>query len=41
MFDKDTMDGIPISVQVVARRLHEEKALGAAKVIDGILKAAG
>jgi Asp-tRNA(Asn)/Glu-tRNA(Gln) amidotransferase A subunit family amidase len=38
MFDLDTMDGMPIGVQVVARRLQEEKALGAAKAIDEILK---
>ncbi|KAF1969877.1 amidase signature enzyme [Bimuria novae-zelandiae CBS 107.79] len=38
LFDVDAMDGMPIGVQVVARRLQEEKALGAAKVIDDILK---
>ncbi|KAH7357367.1 acetamidase [Pyrenochaeta sp. MPI-SDFR-AT-0127] len=38
LFDLDTMDGMPIGVQVVARRLQEEKVLGAAKVIDDILK---
>jgi Asp-tRNA(Asn)/Glu-tRNA(Gln) amidotransferase A subunit family amidase len=32
------MDGMPIGVQVVARRLQEEKALGAASAIDDILK---
>jgi len=40
LFDVDTMDGMPIGVQVVARRLMEEKVLGAAKVIDGVLKGA-
>ena len=35
----DRMDGMPIGVQVVARRLEEEKALGAAKAIDAVLKA--
>lgn len=39
LFDVDTMNGMPIGVQVVARRLQEEKALGAAKIIDDILKA--
>lgn len=39
VFDIDTMDGMPMGVQVVARRLQEEKALGAARVIDDILKA--
>lgn len=38
LFDVDTMDGMPIGVQVVARRLQEEKALGAAKAIVDILK---
>jgi amidase len=38
LFDVDTMDGMPIGVQIVARRLHEERALGAAKAIDRILK---
>jgi amidase len=37
-FDLDTMDGMPIGIQIVTRRLQEEKALGAAIVIDGILK---
>ncbi|CAN9348671.1 unnamed protein product [Alternaria alternata] len=37
-FDLDGMDGMPIGVQVVARRLQEEKALGAAAAIDDILK---
>jgi amidase len=38
LFDVDTMDGMPIGVQVVACRLQEEKVLGAAKAIDDILK---
>ena len=37
-FDVDSMDGMPIGVQVVARRLQEEKVLGAAKAIDDILR---
>ncbi|KAL6703058.1 hypothetical protein ACN47E_010265 [Coniothyrium glycines] len=37
-FDLDAMDGMPIGVQVVARRLQEEKALGAAKTIDELLR---
>ena len=37
-FNVDTMDGMPVGVQVVARRLLEEKALGAAKAVDEILK---
>jgi amidase len=38
LFDADTMNGMPIGIQVVARRLQEEKVLGAAKAIDDILK---
>lgn len=38
LFDVDAMDGMPIGVQVVARRLNEERVLGAAKAIDCILK---
>jgi amidase len=38
LFDIDTMNDMPIGVQVVARRLQEEKALGAAKAIDDILR---
>jgi amidase len=38
LFDVDTMDGMPIGVQVVGRRLMEEKVLGAAKAIDEVLK---
>lgn len=37
-FDVDSMDGMPIGVQVVARRLEEEKALGAAQIIDNVLR---
>jgi Asp-tRNA(Asn)/Glu-tRNA(Gln) amidotransferase A subunit family amidase len=38
-FDLERMNGMPIGVQVVARRLEEEKVLGAAKVVDALLKA--
>ncbi len=37
LFDLESMDGMPIGVQIVARRLHEEKVLGAAKAIDQII----
>ncbi|KAF2009890.1 amidase signature enzyme [Aaosphaeria arxii CBS 175.79] len=37
LYDLDSMDGMPIGVQVVARRLEEEKVLGAAKLIDALL----
>jgi amidase len=38
LFHLDTMDGMSIGVQVVAPRLHEETVLGAATVIDKILR---
>jgi amidase len=37
-FDVDSMDGMPIGVQIVARRLEEEKVLGAAQIIDNLLR---
>ena len=37
-FDLDSMDGMPIGLQVVARRLEEEKVLAAAQVIDSLLQ---
>ncbi|CAI6331438.1 unnamed protein product [Periconia digitata] len=37
-FDLERMNGMPIGVQVVARRLEEEKALGAAGVVEKLLK---
>ncbi|KAF1952794.1 amidase [Byssothecium circinans] len=37
-FDMEGMHGMPVGVQVIAGRLEEEKALGAAKVVDGVLK---
>lgn len=36
-FDLDAMDGMPIGIQIVSRRLQEEKALGAAKAVDNIV----
>jgi amidase len=39
LFDLESMHGMSIGVQVVARRLQEEKVLGAAKAIDDVLKA--
>lgn len=37
-FDLETMHDMPIGVQIITRRLQEEKALGAAKAIDETLK---
>lgn len=36
-FDLEAMDGMPIGIQVVARRLQEEKVLGAAYAIDKLV----
>ncbi|KAF2751059.1 amidase [Sporormia fimetaria CBS 119925] len=41
LFDLETMHGMPIGVQLVARRLEEEKVLGAAKIVDELLRSAG
>lgn len=38
LFDVNAMDGMPIGVQVVARRLNEERVLGAARAIDSVLR---
>lgn len=38
LYDLDVMDGHPLSVQILGRRLEEEKVLGAAKVIEETLK---
>ncbi|KAF2650078.1 amidase signature enzyme [Lophiostoma macrostomum CBS 122681] len=38
LFDLERMEGMPIGVQIVARRLEEEKVLGAAKMVHGILR---
>jgi amidase len=32
------MDGHPVGLQIVARRFEEEKVLGAAKVVEAVLK---
>lgn len=39
LFDLDQMDGMSIGIQIVARRLEEEKVLGAANVVDAVIKA--
>lgn len=38
MFDLSRMNGMPIGVQIVTRRLQEETVLGAAKAIDDIIR---
>lgn len=39
LYDVEKMHGMPVGVQVVARRLEEEKVLGAAKLVDELIKA--
>jgi len=38
LYDIDVMHGHPLSVQIVGKRLEEEKVLGAAKVIEQLLR---
>jgi len=38
LYDPESMDALPLSVQIVGRRLEEEKVLGAAAVIDSIIR---
>ncbi|PWY83040.1 amino acid/polyamine transporter [Aspergillus heteromorphus CBS 117.55] len=38
LYDADTMDGHPVSVQVIGKKLEEEKVLGAATVIEKMWK---
>ena len=41
MYNADTMHGLPIGVQVVGRRLEEEKVLEGMKLIEGLLRQSG
>ena len=38
MYDADRMHGLPVGVQVVGRRLEEEKVLEGMKLIEGLLR---
>jgi Asp-tRNA(Asn)/Glu-tRNA(Gln) amidotransferase A subunit family amidase len=38
LYDPEEMHGLPLSVQIVAGRLEEEKVLGAAKVVERVLR---
>jgi hypothetical protein len=40
-YDADDMHGLPVGVQIVGRRLEEEKVLEGMKLIEGILKSNG
>jgi amidase len=39
LYDPDVMHGLPIGIQIVGQQLQEEKVLGAAKVVEAVLKA--
>lgn len=41
VYDAQGMNGLPVGVQVVGRRLEEERVLGGMKVIRAALAAAG
>ena len=41
MYDANTMHGLPVGVQVIGRRLEEEKVLEGMKLIDKLLREKG
>ena len=41
MYDAQKMDGLPIGVQIVGRRLEEEKVLAGMKLVERVLKERG
>ena len=41
MYDAQQMHGLPVGVQVVGKRLEEEKVLEGMKIIEGLLKKEG
>ena len=41
VYDAESMHGLPLGVQVVGRRLEEEKVLESMKVIEAALKSQG
>ncbi len=40
-YDADEMHGLPVGVQIIGRRLEEEKVLEGMKLIEGLLKGNG
>lgn len=38
LYDPESMDGLPLSVQLVGRRLEEEKVLAAAEIVERLLR---
>jgi Asp-tRNA(Asn)/Glu-tRNA(Gln) amidotransferase A subunit family amidase len=41
IYDSESMHGLPVGVQVVGRKLEEEKVLAGMKVVRAALAAAG
>jgi len=41
LYDADAMNGLPVGIQVVGRRLEEEKVLAGMKVVKEALAASG
>ena len=41
LYDADKMHGLPVGVQVVGRRLEEEKVLEGMKIVEGCLQRRG
>jgi Asp-tRNA(Asn)/Glu-tRNA(Gln) amidotransferase A subunit family amidase len=37
LYDPERMDGHPVGLQIIARKLEEEKVLGAARVFEDVL----
>lgn len=38
IYDPESMHGLPVGLQIIGRRLEEEKVLAAAKVIEDVLE---
>lgn len=38
LYDLENMEGMPVGVQIVGKRLEEEKVLGAARVVDELIR---
>lgn len=41
LYDADAMNGLPVGIEVVGRRLEEEKVLAGMKVVEEALAASG
>lgn len=38
LYDGESMHGLPVGLQIIGRRLEEEKVLAAAKVVEDLLQ---